>query len=187
MTDLPKEFVIYDTEYTSWEGSKERGWSGPNEHKELIQLGAIKVKDLVEVDSLLLYIKPTVNPELSQFIIKLTGVTQADVDSNGVSFSEAYEIFSIWKGEQTGFAFGLDDQVMQVNHDLYQTGITIPEDAYGDIRVFFNEVGIDTAQYMSSTIPEAFGLIPPPAGHDALNDTRSILMALKARYTTDNV
>lgn len=31
-------FVFYDTEYTSWEGAMQRNWSGPDEHRELVQL-----------------------------------------------------------------------------------------------------------------------------------------------------
>jgi hypothetical protein len=37
-------FVFYDTEYTSWEGAMARNWSGPNEHRELVQLSAIRVR-----------------------------------------------------------------------------------------------------------------------------------------------
>ena len=37
-------FVLYDTEYTSWEGSLQRGWSRPDEHRELVQLSAIRVR-----------------------------------------------------------------------------------------------------------------------------------------------
>ena len=35
--DSTDRFVIYDTEYTAWEGSLARNWSGPNEHRELLQ------------------------------------------------------------------------------------------------------------------------------------------------------
>jgi hypothetical protein len=37
-------FVLFDTEYTAWSGSHERDWSGPGEHRELIQLSAIRVR-----------------------------------------------------------------------------------------------------------------------------------------------
>ena len=32
--------VVYDLEYTAWEGSLERNWGGPNEDPEIIQIGA---------------------------------------------------------------------------------------------------------------------------------------------------
>ena len=40
---LPEKFIIFDTEYTAWEGSQERNWSGDNEYMELVQIGALKV------------------------------------------------------------------------------------------------------------------------------------------------
>lgn len=33
--ELPEQFVLFDTEYTGWEGSQERGWSAPGEYREL--------------------------------------------------------------------------------------------------------------------------------------------------------
>ena len=40
---LPKKFVIYDTEFTSWKGSQERNWSKPNEYRELVAIGALLI------------------------------------------------------------------------------------------------------------------------------------------------
>ena len=41
---LPDTFIIFDTEFTAWEGSQERKWSGENEFRELVQISAIRVK-----------------------------------------------------------------------------------------------------------------------------------------------
>jgi hypothetical protein len=38
-----KEAVIYDLEYTTWQGAHERKWSGENEHREIIRIGAISI------------------------------------------------------------------------------------------------------------------------------------------------
>ena len=43
---LPETFIIFDTEFTAWKGSQERDWSGENEERELVQIGALKVKKL---------------------------------------------------------------------------------------------------------------------------------------------
>lgn len=183
MNELPKEFVIYDTEYTAWEGSMARGWTGHGEERELVQLGAIKVRDLEEVDSLLLYVRPVFNPELSDYFTKLTGITQADIEERGSTFTLAYTQFRNWVDGWPCYAYGLDHEVLQRNHDLLETGQRLSRKQFFDIREYFQAAGIDTEAYMSSTLPEAFGLTPPPHGHDALNDARSILMALKAVYT----
>ena len=39
--NLPDTFIIFDTEFTAWEGSMERKWSGENEYKELIQISTL--------------------------------------------------------------------------------------------------------------------------------------------------
>jgi len=67
--ELPETFIIYDTEYTSWEGAHARGWDGPGEEKELVQIGAIRVQNFKEVDALLLYVQPRINPDLSDYFI----------------------------------------------------------------------------------------------------------------------
>lgn len=38
--DVMKHFVIFDTEYTTWEGAADRDWTGPGEHREVVQIGA---------------------------------------------------------------------------------------------------------------------------------------------------
>ncbi len=52
------EVVILDTEYTGWEGSFERNWSGLDEHREIVQIDAIKLKKLERCSIL---IKPTLS------------------------------------------------------------------------------------------------------------------------------
>ena len=41
---LPDTFIIFDTEFTAWEGSMERNWSGENEYRELVQISAFRIK-----------------------------------------------------------------------------------------------------------------------------------------------
>ena len=50
---LPDTFIIFDTEFTAWEGSQERKWSGENEFRELVQISAIRVKKKVILSLLL--------------------------------------------------------------------------------------------------------------------------------------
>tara|TARA_B100000745_G_C20151001_1_gene394627 strand:- start:3095 stop:3649 length:555 start_codon:yes stop_codon:yes gene_type:complete len=183
--ELPREFVIYDTEYTTWKGAWERGWSGPGEEKELVQIGVIRVRDLEETDSLLLYVQPRINPVLSDYFKELTRITQEEVDTQGVRFEAAYTTVMDWASDLPMYSYGPDHEVLRINHELYKTGTVIPEKQFNDVREHFAATGVDTSKYMSSTIPKAYGLIPPLAGHDALNDARSILMALKAVYTTE--
>src|SRR3989338_10997477 len=86
MFSFPKRFILLDTEYTSGEDSQERGW-GPNKYKEIIQIGAISVdgKSLAEEGAFSVFVKPVKNPQLSDFIVGLTGITQEKIDTEGIS------------------------------------------------------------------------------------------------------
>lgn len=36
---LDGTIVVFDLEWTAWEGSKARGWDGPGEEMEIVQIG----------------------------------------------------------------------------------------------------------------------------------------------------
>lgn len=183
MEKLPNRFVIFDTEYTAWKGSMERGWSGETEYKEIVQIGAIIVDGLEEKDSFLEYIKPVRNPKLSEYFINLTGITQKEVDIQGRSFSDVLDEFFKWSKNLPMYSFGDDMIVVKENYELLDTPCLFDSKKSFDVRSIFESAGIEASKYQSGNIPEAFGLTPPSNAHDALNDARSILMALKAVYT----
>ena len=89
---LPEKFIIFDTEYTAWEGSQQRNWSGENEYMELVQIGALKViktdTTIKVVKKFNIYVKPKKNPELSEYFINLTGITQNIIDKKAVTFNK---------------------------------------------------------------------------------------------------
>lgn len=84
-------FVLWDTEHTAWEGSNARRWMGfipgtrQRERREVIQVSALRVvwdaerSELHPNGSLRIFVRPTLNPTLSAYVMKLTGITQAEV------------------------------------------------------------------------------------------------------------
>ena len=184
---MPSEIVIFDTEYTAWEGSMQRKWSGPNEYREIIQIGAVIVDttNYVEKNHMLLYVRPVKNPILSEFIIQLTGISQKIVDSEGLVYPEAIKQFKQWVGGRPLFCWGIDVEVMAENATLLGTLFPFSISGKTDIRPLFAGYGIDTSLFSSGTIPRAFGETPPAHAHDALNDARSILQALQALKRKD--
>ena len=72
---LPDTFIIFDTEFTAWEGSQERKWKGVNEYRELVQISAIRVKKkgntIAITKKLNLYALPRINPMLSLSLIHI--------------------------------------------------------------------------------------------------------------------
>ena len=68
-------YVIVDLEATCWENNKDH-------HMEIIEIGAIILDENFEaIDEYQSFVKPIVNPILSDFCKTLTNISQADVDS----------------------------------------------------------------------------------------------------------
>jgi len=86
-------FVIFDTEYTSWQGCQEHGWHG-NQKREIVQISALRVSnDLRVLDTFNVLCKPVFNPILSDYFVELTGITNNQIQRQGVSFDKAYKKF----------------------------------------------------------------------------------------------
>lgn len=176
----PKQVVIFDTEYTTWEGAFERNWDRPGEYQEIVQIGAVRVdvEDLAERDSIVICIKPVKNPKLSAYFISLTGVTQRTVDENGITYADALKQFMEWSEGLPLYSWGGDREVMKGNAALVGIPFPVEDTRFFDVRKIFQEHGISVEDYMSSTIPTAFGEESAENAHDALNDARSILRGL---------
>lgn len=177
--DLPDNIVLFDTEYTTWEGAQERAWNGPNEHREIVQIGAVRMDThaLTEIDAFDIVIKPRINPNLSDFFVTLTGITQKLVNTAGIDFATALKNFEMWRNGDQAYSYGHDAEVIEENCRL--CGVPFNSHEYfHDVRAVFEAHGIDTNQYHSSTIVTAFGKQPREGAHNALNDARSIFDGL---------
>jgi 3'-5' exoribonuclease 1 len=85
-------YIIFDLEASCWLGRPPHGIN------EIIEIGAVKVNDYGEVLSTFSkFVKPTVNPVLSDFCKKLTSISQQDVDRSK-TFPYIIEEFQEWIG-----------------------------------------------------------------------------------------
>lgn len=159
----------------------DRDWSGAGEYKEIVEIGAIKIAtdQLTEIDEFDIYVKPTKNPELSNFFINLTGITQQTLNQKGIQFSEAIRKFATWAGEIPLFSYGMDHEVLRANCELLKILFPFHEEKFHNIKDIFEKHGIATNSYMSSTIIEAFSKKSKERAHNALGDARTILDALR--------
>ena len=94
---LEKSFIIYDTEFTAWPGSQERNWNLPNEYRELVAIGALKIKKennkyIIE-DSLKILFIPRINSILSDYFVNLTSITNDEINKYGYDYKDGNEIF----------------------------------------------------------------------------------------------
>lgn len=179
--DLPEKFVLFDLEYTAWEDSKEHKWSRPGEYKEVIQIGAIRVAGFLEDADFCEYVRPVKNPQLSEFIIDFTGITQADVDKKGLTFEEALSRFLQFVQKSPAYCWGIDTEVLEGNSALLGGVLQLPRSQFQNLKPIvvplLEKAGIDERKYSSGTLIQAFGTSTRRA-HDAVNDMRNLLDAL---------
>jgi inhibitor of KinA sporulation pathway (predicted exonuclease) len=172
--------VVYDLEFTAWEGSMAERWLRPGQFREVVQIGAVKLDPatLVEVAAFEVLVKPRLNPVLSAYLENLTGIANADMVKRGVDLLEAYGAFVAFADGAATAAFGRDDLVFEENFRLY--GINSPPTAprYANIAPWLRANGLDPRH--AGDVAEEAGV--PLAGrkHDARFDARSVAAGLRA-------
>lgn len=177
------DLVLFDLEFTAWEGSLERGWSEPWEAREPIQIGAVRVRDdarLTETDRLLCHVQPLRNPVLSDYIIDLTGIRQSIVDEEGFAFPDALDIFlSFCAGARAILTYSGDAAVLAEACGIH--GIDPPDwTRFGELRgCLSRRAGPAFAEATSFDLPGLAGLEAEGRAHDALDDALAILRTLR--------
>ena len=177
--------VVFDLEFTSWPGSNERNWSLPNEDREIIQIGAVKIEttgDMREVDSFQILVRPLKNPILSNYIVNLTEITQEKVEKEGILFPLALSRFINFIGEHPIdiLSNGGDEEVIEENCQIHNIPFLSIFKKSTDLKIYFSEVlGISRKNCTSGMLPKLFGLNNHEKQHDALGDARSISQSLR--------
>lgn len=176
--------ILWDIEYTAWQGSQQRNWSTPGEHRELVQVVAIKIKDNKIIDKCNIFIKPTQNPELSDYFTKLTGITNEMITNKGVSFKEFLKLFYQFTHNKKGaipcYSYGNDYDILKENFIL--NGINNNEEwekSFHDIKPLFRISGINVDKYTCGTVYRHF--YPKDereSVHDAMWDVYSLFLTL---------
>jgi inhibitor of KinA sporulation pathway (predicted exonuclease) len=173
-------FVVYDLEFTAWDGVMARKWMAPGEFKEVIQIGAVKVGgDFTPLETLNLLVRPTINPHLSAYIEKLTGLTNAAVAARGLSFAAALEKFTAFAGALPVVSFGRDDLVLADNIRLLGLRAALPPRCI-DIRFWLMENGIDVRGLHACDVGPAAGVPFEGQTHDGLADALSVATGVHA-------
>lgn len=100
-------YVFVDIEATCW-----RNWRNEN-LMETIEIGALKLNHHLEViDEFVSLIRPVIEPELSDFCMRLTSIQQEDVDQAD-TFVTVFDRFVKWLGKEpfTWYSWGGFDRV----------------------------------------------------------------------------
>lgn len=185
------ELVLYDTEYTAWEGSQQRHWSEDWEHRELVELGALRVRaeDFAILDEFRCLTVPHINPTLSDYFQDLTGIRQHDLLREGIPLPAALNAFAKFGEGVRGFVSnGNDWDVLAVSADLQDCTLPISAEMFLNIGPAFERIFCATpGQLITGLLPQWVGL--PPAGkvHTAIDDADALARTLAELRRTGRI
>jgi inhibitor of KinA sporulation pathway (predicted exonuclease) len=170
--------VVFDLEFTSWEGSLATNWSRPFEFKELVQIGAIKLDaaSLTVVEEFEILVRPRVNPLLSSYFTALTGITNEAIERRGVDFAVGYRAFLDFAGGASTWAFGRDDLIFADNLKLY--GLAMPVLPYTNVIPWFGDNGVDLVGKHACDVALSAGATFAGRAHDALSDAHAVALGI---------
>lgn len=182
--------VLFDTEFTAWEGSKERNWSLEWEHRELIQLAAVRIcvssQGVDVLSSFNELIKPQLNPNLSDYISHLTGIEQLVVDDMGVDFGSALTQFHQFceRGELRAYSWGNDFRILAENCTLYRTPKPAFDAGFRNLQQIARQLELPGSDLASGDLARANGVSLEGHNHNALYDVRSLAVTLDLWITS---
>lgn len=185
-------FVVFDLEFTSWPGALEQNWSAPGQLREIVQIGALRLReDRTVVEEFEVLARPVANPQLSQYFTDLTGIHQERVERDGRPPAEALSDFLRFCEGQATLSYGNDMVVLGENMGWARArGEEIKSSflaaAFLNIRPWLNTVAPETAAVNVGRLWEVLGLPKPAAGreHSALFDCYSFAAAIRHLHSS---
>jgi inhibitor of KinA sporulation pathway (predicted exonuclease) len=178
---VPKA-VIFDLEFTAWEGSVQHRWGRPGEFTELVQIGALKIdaQNLLVDAELDLLVRPRFNPILSEYFVALTGITNEELQARGIDFPAAYAKFIRFCGGAPIFAFGRDDLILEFNIRLLGLRGMPPVPRYTNVVPWLIANRIDPKGRNACDVGPLAGVPFQGQKHNALADAYSVYSGIKA-------
>lgn len=177
----PAEVILLDTEFTAWAGSMERRWSGPGEHKEIVQIGAVALDaaSLREVGAFEILVRPVKNPFLSDYLVGLTRIANDRLARDGVDFAAALPRFLAFVAGRPLYSYGRDDRIIAANAMLLGHADLWPGHTAIDLKDWLLRVGVRLAGIHSGELAAHVGSKSQGLAHDALVDARSLAEAVR--------
>ena len=170
--------IIVDTEYTTWEGALESGWALPSQHREIVQIAAIKVdENFNEIASFDVLVIPKINPTLSDLFIELTGITQQMVTSNGLPMPDRLPQFVEFCGTHPVICMNADEAVFRENCQINDVAFPWNDswnDSWHRLRPFLEQQGVDPTSVSSGDLHRLTSKPLTGHTHNALHDVRSM-------------
>lgn len=158
-----------------------RRWMDPGEYQEIVQIGAVKVdRSYYPLETFNVLVRPRLNPVLSPYLEKLTGITNEALAARGVDFAEAYEAFVRFSAGLPIASFGRDDRVLINNLRLYSARGLSPMPPFLDLRGWLTQNGIDVSRMHACDVAPAAGAPFEGQTHDGLCDALGVAAGVRA-------
>ncbi len=173
--------TVFDTEFTAWEGSQARNWAEPWETTELVEIGAVRCDSatFAILDSFQVLVLPKRNPVLSDYFVTLTGITQADLEENGVPLPEAVAGFETFtETSDVILSNGGDADVFVESFACYGLPCPLNFRKFLNIQPALLALFPGRPSISSVEIPHLAGVDFVFKAHEALEDARAIATAL---------
>ena len=168
------DYIVLDMEWNQpWPGSPSSRKVLPVQIRgEIIQIGAVRLRDGEVADEFQVVIRPKYYRRLNRRVSKLTGIKESRLRDEGVAFPEAMEQFRGWCGEGVTFlTWGFDDiGILRENLRLFGLEEQWTEKWYNAQMIFNAQTDGSNAQKALKTAMEMFGIEATRPAHDALGD-----------------
>ncbi len=158
------------------------------DQRQIVQIAAIKYDTAKneELEAFDLLVKPFFMPTVTDFFEELTGISQADIDTKGMTLTDALKRLEKFCNNTPILAFDQDWYVLSQNYGYLQQQNPFPE--FTRVKALLPQWNIDPAQYSSGTLYQAADISMDGHVHNALHDVRSMAHAvsiLNARRRND--
>ncbi|WP_137931037.1 3'-5' exonuclease [Mesorhizobium comanense] len=187
-----KSAIIFDCEFLCLEGSQRRFWCAAHDPDPVVaQIGAVRLgleDDFPLIATHKSYVRPIdrfgERYALDPFFSQLTGVTETDIETEGVTLKQALSDLDRFSAGARFWSWGKDELNMMAI-SCYVAGIqpSIPATRFDNAVKLLIAAGMpieDLARTPSNKLAEYHGVDHPPLrGHDALDDALSIAYTLQ--------
>lgn len=184
--------IIFDCEFVVTENAQRRYWCGPYDPDPVIaQIGAVKIglgDGFQILDTKRIYVKPVnrfgEDYVLDAFFTELTGISEHDMKSTGVSLFDALNDLKAFADGAQLWSWGKDEiNMMAISCYVANIQPVIPAPQFDNACKLLLAGGMpydDIKKTRSNMLAEYYRLdCPPLKGHDALDDALSVTYVLQ--------
>lgn len=184
--------ILYDCEFLTAPGAPMRFWNGPSDPDPIIaQIGAVKLSldgDYPVAETLRLHVIPRGRAgervALDPLFTRLTGVTEAILDADGIELAEALARLDAFSAGAPLWSWGKDElNMIAVSCWIADLAPPLPPDRFRNACDLLLAAGMpqdDLHKTRSNTLSAYYGIEHPPVqAHDGLGDALNVAYTLQ--------